>query len=557
LVNADSVEQAKRHLTSTIRPHAVIVGDVALLTPQFHDVLTLLIDYVAVGGTVVHAGLFSGLASRRGDVDVGAYFKRAWNLPWHTGSRRHTRGPTRLNAIIRQRHSFAPRLPKQYTQAAVLVNDVELEDALYLTEDDFKTHVSQNNGGKNKPAGSRACVRAAAAFARVGGGHVGYVGDVLPQHATSTVVLGMCFHLLSGPPMAPGSAGKVLPPIKKNSKYKKGKGKQANPQPVALGKNIWDPQAAERAVARRTEQRARTHQRKSQEGDGLKDEGNALFRAGHWAAAAEKYRAAVQVVGPQPMYLSNLAACLLKYEAADSAASRALMYEPNHLKALYRRAQARVEMGRPNASENEDLLRLLKIDPDNGAALAEQQRLEVHRKEVDELGPLDTDISWEGDPDDDAAVAAAVSETITPLPIEDEDESDTEDFAHNGNGTPCKFYNRAREGCRNGVRCPYRHAPDVRSVRDKLGRNVCLYWLVGACKFDSPERSQCVYSHHDNYLPERGWWKDEARLSDIRARFRDAVRAQPLRRMWLMGRREDIIAEAPRPTSWRRDLWAV
>ena len=51
-------------------------------------------------------------------------------------------------------------------------------------------------------------------------------------------------------------------------------------------------------------------------------------------------------------------------------------------------------------------------------------------------------------------------------PLEGEDESDTEDFAHIGNGSPCKFYNG--KGCTRGKCCQFRHASDSRSVRDEL-----------------------------------------------------------------------------------------
>ncbi len=39
-----------------------------------------------------------------------------------------------------------------------------------------------------------------------------------------------------------------------------------------------------------------------------------------------------------------------RYELADSAASRALLYDPKHIKALYRRALARNALGRYNAA---------------------------------------------------------------------------------------------------------------------------------------------------------------------------------------------------------------
>jgi hypothetical protein len=46
-------------------------------------------------------------------------------------------------------------------------------------------------------------------------------------------------------------------------------------------------------------------------------------------------------------------------------------------------------------------------------------------------------------------------------------ESCTSDYEHEGEyGVPCRYYNS--RGCIKGSTCPYRHAPDSKSVRDKL-----------------------------------------------------------------------------------------
>lgn len=63
-------------------------------------------------------------------------------------------------------------------------------------------------------------------------------------------------------------------------------------------------------------------------------------------------------------------------------------------------------------------------------------------------------------PDDDDVLA----DVLDTLDLEDE--SDSEDYAHKGNGTPCRFYNR--HGCTHGARCRFTHAPDRKSVRDEL-----------------------------------------------------------------------------------------
>ena len=90
--------------------------------------------------------------------------------------------------------------------------------------------------------------------------------------------------------------------------------------------------------------------------------------------------------------------------------------------------------------------------------------------------------------------------------------SDSDESNHVGNGVPCRFYNQL--GCVKGTNCEYSHAPDERSVRDLLGRNVCTYHLLSSCKFGI---SKCVYSHHKDALPAEGWWTSPARIAKIKA----------------------------------------
>jgi len=40
------------------------------------------------------------------------------------------------------------------------------------------------------------------------------------------------------------------------------------------------------------------------------------------------------------------------------------------------------------------------------------------------------------------------------------------------------------------------------------GRNVCMYFLLGDCKFGS---SACVYSHDKTYLPSDRWWDSKGK----------------------------------------------
>ena len=83
------------------------------------------------------------------------------------------------------------------------------------------------------------------------------------------------------------------------------------------------------------------------------------------------------------------------------------------------------------------------------------------------------------------------------------------------------------------------------------GRNVCVYWLLGLCRFAAADK--CMYAHDATYLPERGWWTDTARLERIRTQFDAAVKEEPLD-LRKGPVEERILAEAFVPLPWKKDL---
>ncbi|KZW03192.1 hypothetical protein EXIGLDRAFT_699122 [Exidia glandulosa HHB12029] len=85
-----------------------------------------------------------------------------------------------------------------------------------------------------------------------------------------------------------------------------------------------------------------------------------------------------------------------------------------------------------------------------------------------------------------------------------------------GCGIPCRFYNHDR--CTRGAACGYLHGPDDKSVRDSHGKNVCLYFLLGECKFGIPK---CAYSHRKDFLPAGGWWETDDGVNDEKKRIED------------------------------------
>lgn len=95
----------------------------------------------------------------------------------------------------------------------------------------------------------------------------------------------------------------------------------------------------------------------------------------------------------------------------------------------------------------------MEQDPDATEAkdaLRETLALMIERNEEDE---------FELDSDDKFPMLAEAG-------VELESVSDSSDWHHEGNGIPCRFYNR--DGCLRGTDCRFSHAPDHKSVRDRL-----------------------------------------------------------------------------------------
>ncbi|KAH9172552.1 hypothetical protein EDB89DRAFT_2166499, partial [Lactarius sanguifluus] len=227
----------------------------------------------------------------------------------------------------------------------------------------------------------------------------------------------------------------------------------------------------------------------------LQDCGNTHFRKGEYRKAIEEYEAAITINGPSPAYLSNMAAAWLKLEEYDSAehcAQRALCLDPRFAKARYRRGLAR-KGNLQLAAAVVDFAAVLVQDPDSTEA----------SKALDETFTLISERNKE-----EAVVEEDSHPTFIDQGKELESVSDSSNWNHEGNGFPCRYYNH--DGCTRGVECEFSHAPDHKSVRDRLGRNVCVQFLFGECRFGN-----CVYSHDKTYLPSGRWWDDDEKLADV------------------------------------------
>ncbi|KAJ7611719.1 hypothetical protein FB45DRAFT_803766 [Roridomyces roridus] len=232
--------------------------------------------------------------------------------------------------------------------------------------------------------------------------------------------------------------------------------------------------------------------------EACKNEGNDLFRQGKYQEAADMYNEAVNIYGTQPTYMNNLAATYLKlekYELAEGAASMALLHDPRLLKARYRRGLARKALNKFSAA-GIDFATILK-DLDPNCAEAKVELAEVREMFRTRTGEDETEI-WT---DHEYPAPDEPPKPIVPIWLaveEDDSVSDpgSEVNLHVGNGVPCKHHNLKVNGCAKGEACAYSHAPDARSVPDSEGRNVCLYFLLGSCKYER----RCFYLHSKKNL---------------------------------------------------------
>ncbi|XP_027334320.1 peptidyl-prolyl cis-trans isomerase FKBP62-like [Abrus precatorius] len=141
-----------------------------------------------------------------------------------------------------------------------------------------------------------------------------------------------------------------------------------------------------------------------------KEEGNVLFKAGKYARASKRYEKAVKYIEYDSSFNEeekkqartlkvacnlNNAACKLKlkdYKDAEKLCTKVLELESTNVKALYRRAQAYMELADLDLAEF-DIKKALEIDPDNRDVKLEYKTLkekvkEYNRKEAKFYGNM-------------------------------------------------------------------------------------------------------------------------------------------------------------------------
>ncbi|KAK6788316.1 hypothetical protein RDI58_016841 [Solanum bulbocastanum] len=130
-----------------------------------------------------------------------------------------------------------------------------------------------------------------------------------------------------------------------------------------------------------------------------KEEGNALFKAGKYARASKRYEKAAKFIEYDTSFSEeekkqskalkitcslNNAACKLKlkdYKQAEKLCTKVLELDSANVKALYRRAQAYMNMADLDLAEF-DIKKALEIDPDNRDVKLEYKALKEKVKEI-------------------------------------------------------------------------------------------------------------------------------------------------------------------------------
>jgi FK506-binding protein 4/5 len=129
-----------------------------------------------------------------------------------------------------------------------------------------------------------------------------------------------------------------------------------------------------------------------------KEEGNSKFKGGKYSLASKRYEKAVKFIEYDTSFSEeekkqakalkvacnlNDAACKLKlkdYKQAEKLCTKVLELESTNVKALYRRAQAYMELSDLDLAEF-DVKKALEIDPNNREVKLEQKRLKEKMKE--------------------------------------------------------------------------------------------------------------------------------------------------------------------------------
>lgn len=162
-------------------PIAVLVTDAGAMKPENVNVMEKLKQYASNGGTVV----FGCSCSSFMQFDMFDTFKNHFGLPWTKGD--YHRTTVHLNQeAARNLPSSSSKLALSYSQKAVFLQNVAPSAALYFPADDSETESFVF------PPTPVETDQTPVAWAKIGKGCLGYIGDVNGENGSHAVALAMC-----------------------------------------------------------------------------------------------------------------------------------------------------------------------------------------------------------------------------------------------------------------------------------------------------------------------------------------------------------------------------
>ncbi|KAK7471091.1 hypothetical protein VKT23_002506 [Stygiomarasmius scandens] len=166
---------------NTKKPTAILVIDAGITQPRFETVLNELVEYTKSGGTVVCCCNFTGDLS-----SSGRPFFSNWDLPWDFSQYcRHSVILTATAASGLSQSNISQLEQTTFRYKLTSLVDVLPEHSLYKSGD-IQT---ETRNGVLIPSDPRETV---VAYAPVGRGYLGYVGDANNLDFSSKAIMAMC-----------------------------------------------------------------------------------------------------------------------------------------------------------------------------------------------------------------------------------------------------------------------------------------------------------------------------------------------------------------------------
>ncbi|KAG6828781.1 hypothetical protein H0H87_000858 [Tephrocybe sp. NHM501043] len=252
--------------------------------------------------------------------------------------------------------------------------------------------------------------------------------------------------------------------------------------------------AREKALKDRALKRLEQQERNHRLAEEACQAGDELAEKGDYAGASARYIDATNLWSSNSEFYLKLTKAYIKcelYADAAHAATRALSFDPKSLEARYTRGVARLEQGLLPAAKI-DFETVIAHDPAHALAHTSLGRtlslLQATKIGGHVVSPPSENATADGEPVDFA------------FPRYEDDK--------------LELAEPSDSRCARGGECDFSHAPDEKSVRDDLGKNVCLYYLLSSCKFGD---LKCIYSHSKMALPAiHGWWNDPEQIKRVK-----------------------------------------